>query len=47
MAPRHTPAPKRGQLSHWLYLYNLWTGLYMLDLWEQRVFSACRGVARV
>ena len=37
---------KAGRLAHVVYLYELWTGLYMLDAWEKAFFSACgrRGV---
>ena len=31
---------KAGRLAHVVYLYELWTGLYMLDAWEKAFFSA-------
>ena len=30
-----------GALRHTYMLYEMWTGLYMLDAWEKRLFSAC------
>ena len=40
------PAAHKGwltrKLSHALYMYELWTGLYMLDPWEKLLFSALR-----
>ena len=26
-------------ISHKIYLYELWTGLYMLDPWEKALFN--------
>ena len=38
----------RPQALTWIkekyYHYNLWTGLYMLDPWEKKLFSTCRCV---
>lgn len=38
MAPK---VERMSWLAHKWYLYELWTGLYMLDPWEKFFFSAC------
>ena len=40
------PAPAKGVLATlrgWRYLYELWTGLYMLEFWEKCLFGALLG----
>ncbi len=37
---------KMSSLQKWNYLYELWTGIYMLDKVEKAVFSACAPARR-
>lgn len=38
LAPRK-PAGVLATLRGWRYLYELWTGLYMLEFWEKCLFD--------
>ena len=43
-APRKRPAKGvLATLRGWRYLYELWTGLYMLEFWEKCLFGALLG----
>lgn len=44
LAPRK-PAGVLATLRGWRYLYELWTGLYMLEFWEKCLFGASLGGA--
>ena len=44
MPPSSAPV-KRGFLARQAYTYELWTGLYMLDPWEKRLFNSLVGIA--
>jgi hypothetical protein len=35
-------AKRQTGLARWNFLYELWTGLYMLDAWEKSLFSEWR-----
>lgn len=38
--PRRWPERVAQKLERWVFLYNVTTGLYMLDWWERCIFNA-------